>query len=585
MAAKAPEECNKILAEFFDEYTLKKLHEKHQTTYNPSQFLKDIFDLICARLPANFDHESEVNIVTAEGMFSLVDFAMRLCEMFSSTVMLKTSAGYLKDLESAEEYDECLKICKILAKIFKSSSCEWIIGIDSNAQELKILETSDLEEPSRIITQFLILLLKLINLMSLDLAQLSDCPKLKLYPGILQLCYFVLKKLSENSTVEVFRNLLLSIRKKVLCEIVIICIQQVGDQCWALDGCKKIAMDVMKSLIVMCSCGDVLGLLCGKGVKTLKEQDCYFFPNGVLHSILEKVKIFMSKNKLPDYPVAVHILVWSIRNVKHPYLSEHISMILPPLLTLVDDYRVGNRVTGIETLSHVIENMNATELCWYGRANIIYDALHHRIRSNQPKVMCVLQPCLLKIIKVIEPSPKRPIVSPKMNKCDENLQIILTSMEFETKIVMRRAYCSHLALFIDHMGITVVRHLKRLLRVVFGYLEIGDGDTEEWRLVMLDILKSILLNAWPKVSSHVNDILRCLMKVVIDISLSSLAHSLVKHSMFERIENCLVLLLSLCGESVCNQLECMTSGIGLNEAEELITGALNRYKSNPHIKM
>ncbi|XP_028408340.1 TELO2-interacting protein 2-like [Dendronephthya gigantea] len=585
MAAKAPKECNTILAEFFAENTIKKLNEKHQTIFNPSQFLKDIFDVVCQCFPANFDHENEVNIVTGVGKFSLLDFSPRICEMFSSTIILQASAEYLKDLDSSKKYHQCLIICKVLAEIFKNCSCEWIIGIDSiKAQDLKLLETSDLEEQNRNITQFHIFLLKFINLMSLDLTKLNDCPKLKLYPGILQLCFLVLKKLSENSTVEVFRNLWLSIQKKVLCEIVMICIQQVGDQCWALDDCKKMAMAVLESLIVMCGCRDVLGLLCGNGGKTLKERDCCFFPNGVLRSVLEKMKTFMSKNKLPDYPVAVHIIVWSIRNMKHPYLGEHISMILPPLLMLVDDYRVENRVTGIETLSHVIENMNATELCWYGRANMIYDALHHRIRTNQPEVMRVLQLCLLKIIKVIEPSPKRPIASPKMNKCDENFQIILTSMEFESKIVMRRAYCSNLALFIDHMGITIVRHLTRLLRVVFGYLEIGDGDTEDWRLLMLDILKSILLNAWPKVPNYMDDILRCLMKVVIDVSMSSVALTL-KHSMFEKIENCLVLLLCLCGESVRNQLECMTSGIGLNEAEELITRALDRYNSNPHIEM
>lgn len=291
------------------------------------------------------------------------------------------------------------------------------------------------------------------------------------------------------------------------------------------------------------------------------------------------MKHFMAKDKLPESPVAICVLVWSIGKVKHPFLGRHFSMILPPLLLLVDDYRVDNRVTGIQSLEHVIENINATELCWYGRAEVIYEALHHRIHTNEPQVMYVLQPCLLKILNVIEPSPKMPTTGRRMNRCDQNFQIILSSMEFESKIALRRAYCSNLVKFIDHMGITVLRHFKRLMRVVLTYLEISDVKTEEWRITMLNVLKAIIINAWPRMSNYADCILKCLLKLIIDISTFNVVLSDARKLMFVKIEECFLLLLFSCGKPVEKQLEGMTTGLGHSEAEESISRSLESYKS------
>lgn len=50
------------------------------------------------------------------------------------------------------------------------------------------------------------------------------------------------------------------------------------------------------------------------------------------------------------------------------------------------------------------------------------------------------------------------------------------------------------------MGIVIVRHLKRLERVIIGYLEISDGPEEQTRLAILDALEKTLLIAWPRLS-------------------------------------------------------------------------------------
>ena len=582
MAAKTLQECNAILAEFLGEKALIKLHEKQKDNYNTSQYLTDLFDLICESFPADFDQENKNFTVQGVGNSNLPGFATRISELFSSQLVLSTSAAYLEELENSKKYSHSLKVCRIITEILKSCSKVWFFGV--HTQGLEILETSELEKAKRTVVEFLHSLLRLIDLMPFNAQQLQNHSKLNLYPGILQLCHIVVLKIFENNEFGIDKNFKLDILRKIVCKLVITCIGEIGDQNWILDSCRTVATEFLQLLVVICGGSNMataVDLLCGMDVKFSKqdEESKCLFPSGLLGKILEDMKVFMANNKLLECPVAIHVLVWTITNVRHPYLSEHISMILPPLLLLVDDYRVENRVVGIQSLSHVIENVNATELCWYGRAEMIYDALHHRIHTNEAQVLWVLQTCLLKIIKVLEPSHKMADSDQKMKKCDENFQIILTAMEYESKILMRRAYCSGLELFINHMGIRCVKHFKRLLRIVYGYLEIGDGKTEEWRIAMLGVLKCVILNAWPRIPIHADDMLKCLMKLVIDISLSSVAPMEVKDLMFEKIKECLVMLLCVCGEPVRKQLECMTSGLGLKEAENLVSSALYLYET------
>lgn len=48
------------------------------------------------------------------------------------------------------------------------------------------------------------------------------------------------------------------------------------------------------------------------------------------------------------------------------------------------------------------------------------------------------------------------------------------------------------------MGIGIARHLKRLERVIVGYLEVSDGPEEKARLSILEVLERTIQVAWPR---------------------------------------------------------------------------------------
>lgn len=55
---------------------------------------------------------------------------------------------------------------------------------------------------------------------------------------------------------------------------------------------------------------------------------------------------------------------------------------------------------------------------------------------------------------------------------------------------------------VGSLGILIARHLKRLERVILGYLEVSDGPEEEARLGILETLQCTIEHAWPRYLSR-----------------------------------------------------------------------------------
>jgi len=267
--------------------------------------------------------------------------------------------------------------------------------------------------------------------------------------------------------------------------------------------------------------------------------------------------------------------------VKHPYVGDHFPKLMSPLLLLIDDYEFEKKVLGLKCLKHVVDNMNAAELQWYGRADVLFEAIQRHLYTSESSLIRALHPCLLSILKVVEPPPTKPKFGRKTTKCDSVFQIILTSMEFESKIAMRRACTSHLKDFIEHMGITILRHFKRLLRVVVSYLEVSDYPEEEARLAILDALNTAMLHAWPRIPHHSSTILKSLLRLLVDVTDAAPHLTIQAYQQLKvKISECLLVLLRCCGKEVEEQLKELTKGVGHREVEDCAANILKEYESD-----
>lgn len=152
--------------------------------------------------------------------------------------------------------------------------------------------------------------------------------------------------------------------------------------------------------------------------------------------------------------------------------------------------------------------------------------------------------CLLDLFPILEKTLhwKGDAARPTTH-CDEVLQLILTHMEPEHRLLLRRTYARNLPAFVKRLGILTVRHLKRLERVIISYLEVYDGPEEEARLKILETLKLLLQYTWPRVSCRLVVLLKALLKLICDVAGdSSLTPGPIKSTLLEEATDCLILL-------------------------------------------
>ncbi|XP_077996795.1 TELO2-interacting protein 2-like [Glandiceps talaboti] len=348
---------------------------------------------------------------------------------------------------------------------------------------------------------------------------------------------------------------------------------------WSNKTTVQQSQELQKAICQVCSCDTIQELLSGP-THTAQEDTKRIFEKGIFGKILTNLRPILARETWKLEPRSRHVFKWCMSKVKHPYLGDYLDKVLPPSLLFVDDYQVDNKILGIQCLHHIISNVDPTQLKWYGTAMVIYEALQKHIYSQEVLLLDVLYPCLIGLLKVIERSPRKTDQSRKANRYDELFQITLTNMEFEQKIVLRRVYSKYLYLFIENMGITVIRHYKKLLQVITGFLEVYDGPDEITRLNILKLLRMVTMETWPRISHHINTLLKSLLRLMYDVVTDrSSTSEEVKQKLLEGAVDCLVLLRRCCRDHVDTSLKDVLSVIDNETLSGYITNVLQNKQS------
>uniref|UniRef100_A0A8B9ZEJ6 TELO2 interacting protein 2 n=1 Tax=Anas platyrhynchos TaxID=8839 RepID=A0A8B9ZEJ6_ANAPL len=260
-----------------------------------------------------------------------------------------------------------------------------------------------------------------------------------------------------------------AILRRVAAPIYIFAVTHVVDQPWT------------NSLVRAADCGSVAEFLRGK-----KEDE-----EGRFAAVMGLLKQELTKDTWKRNPATKHVFSWTLPHVTRPWLSHYLESVLPPSLLISDDYREENKILGVRCLHHLVLNVPGADLCQYNRAQVVYHALYNHLYSREAPLLQAVLLCLLDLLPVLERAQHRQQQQPRApSHSDEVLQLLLTHMEAES-----------LPAFVQRLGILVVRHLKRLQRVIVGYLEVCDGPEEEARLGILQTLRCTIEHAWPRCCS------------------------------------------------------------------------------------
>ncbi|KAL6038226.1 hypothetical protein STEG23_027308 [Scotinomys teguina] len=305
-------------------------------------------------------------------------------------------------------------------------------------------------------------------------------------------------------------------------------------QPWTSPRSRHVADEVLALLLRVTECSSVAGFLCGEN-----EDD-----RGRFAVVLGLLKPHLNKESWKNNPAVKHVFSWTLQQVSQPWLSQHLEKTLPPSLLISDDYQTQNKVLGVQCLHHIVINVPAADLLQYNRAQVIYHALFNHLYTPEHDLIQSVLLCLLDLFPVLEKALHwKGDGARATTHCHDVLQLILTHMEPEHRLLLRRTYARNLPAFVKKLGILTVRHLKRLEQVIIGYLEVYDGPEEETRLKILETLKLVMQYTWPRISCRVVVLLKALLKLICDVARdTSLTTETTKSALLQEATECLILL-------------------------------------------
>ncbi|KAM7018770.1 TELO2-interacting protein 2 [Tautogolabrus adspersus] len=329
------------------------------------------------------------------------------------------------------------------------------------------------------------------------------------------------------------------------------------DQAWTSSSSRKAAQRLQEALLRAGRWRDSPHLLMGdvsQGEEEEEEEEGRKKTSrGIVGGILDVLQPQLAKDSWHRCEAVKLVFAWTLLQVTRPALSPHLPRLLPPSLLFNDHYRQENCILGVRCLHHVVLNTPSADLRQFNRAEVVYQALFKHLYTTEAAVIQPALSCLSDLLLVLEkpPSSLAPSLSPrKPCRHDDVLRLTLTHMEAEHKVALRRVYASALPPFIDRMGVAVCRHLKRLERVVLGYLEVRDPPEETSRLKILEALQKTIRTVWPRIASRVSILLRCLLKLLLDVSSDSQLSDSVRQELMNQTTLCIKQLDGVCQGSL-----------------------------------
>ncbi|XP_005092413.1 TELO2-interacting protein 2 [Aplysia californica] len=295
---------------------------------------------------------------------------------------------------------------------------------------------------------------------------------------------------------------------EIVLDLLIIIGANIEDSLWSSVKASELSNEVLNNVLKLFSCETVNELLCME-VKTANHQNV---KKVTLFSLfLSHSKDFLSKEQWQRNPYMCKVFCWFLSQAKFPLLSDHIDLILAVSLNFLLDHQELNKVQGLKVIHHLVLNVTSEEIRWYNRIEVVHQALNQQLHSKECLVLSELLPTLFASVCVLDKNT---------TSADYHcglLETLLRNADMENLLVLRRLYMSNIKILIQQMGFPSAGKLGLILGVISNYLQIDDGSSDICRVKTLEVLQTIVEVAWPRIPPHRDTILKCLLKVLVDI--------------------------------------------------------------------
>ncbi|KAK7076265.1 hypothetical protein SK128_010157 [Halocaridina rubra] len=284
---------------------------------------------------------------------------------------------------------------------------------------------------------------------------------------------------------------------------------------WSCERAAAAANNVVNKVCELANCqnvSDLFSIYCSQTLDVGEVAVNY------LEHILQNLVKTLNKANWKACPASKATYFFILMNLDEKCLGSNMPYLLPPALFIVDDWEARNKVFGLKCLQHIVENTPGSELRWYGRAAVIFDALKPLLHSRETEILEALYPAIIPTAAVLEADPAVTGYLRSISNYDEIMQPLILNMRYEQKLTLRAVYSSTLPLILRAMGILAVKWSEEFIPMCEDYLATYTGPAANDRLNILKSLQIFIQECWPQVHRNVFCILKMILRLIYDIT-------------------------------------------------------------------
>jgi tRNA nucleotidyltransferase/poly(A) polymerase len=224
---------------------------------------------------------------------------------------------------------------------------------------------------------------------------------------------------------------------------------------------------------------------------------------------------------------ALDLLRWCVKALDGRTVEEVWPQIIPPLLTLVDDWEANYKTLGVELVNQLLEVTPPSLLERTGLGEVFEEALMPCLtflpdvtpESDSIPLLDATYPTLLTLAATRY--PQKPLSTSKHNSADlARVRVKFLDTIIRKGVIYGYTYCSnypriistlfkHLAPILDSLGIESVKHLQYLLPILTETLSHPLAEAQIDTLISAaKALRALILNGWPRMVRYRSEVLK-----------------------------------------------------------------------------
>ena len=204
-----------------------------------------------------------------------------------------------------------------------------------------------------------------------------------------------------------------------------------------------------------------------KPIKTLLADQDRRLVSQLLSLLQPSLEEFLSQ------PAAVYSLTWLTSQLLHPHLGQVVPQLLPHALNWIDCWIPYYKVFGCHVVGHIISTCPPSELVWFGRADLLADALGKLLHHADITVTDACKEPLINVYKIKHADTK----PDKPGPADLLMKDLINCLELTSDNDKKAVYSKMIQKTVDMLGVGVARWVTRLASLTVSQLDFSPPDS------------------------------------------------------------------------------------------------------------